>query len=392
MIKHLTAVLGLDKTGFDAGMAAAGKQVNQFGAGLKSSLAGAFGASAFIALAKSAIEAADQIEEISERLGVTTIQAQQFALAAKMGGSDVEFFAVKLEKLRKSLTEGIAKGENPLDVFGAEATTDAVKAMEIFANAFSNGGMTGEQETRYFDLIEKGAGKLKIILGGLNDARGGALFFSEEDVQRGKQVSDYIDKAGVSLKTLFMMSIDPKKGPLTQLLGAMGINAFGVLDAPKVKPKTGVDEAARLSKLEAERIAQLEREEWAQRMFRIESQTEDIAEKNRIAGLSTEERLVELAAEREKIFQRIAATEEERAQKQLDLANNEADIIGLSKDPAKKADGAFRINETAMGRIGAFTGAAASAALPPGQAQQLQQLQKIYDAMVIKGIVVRDSR
>lgn len=391
MIKHLTAVLGLDKTGFDAGMAAAGNQVNQFGAGLKSSLAGAFGASAFIALGKSAIEAADQIEEIADRLGVTTIQAQQFALAAKMGGSDAEFFAVKLEKLRKSLREGISKGENPLDVFGAEATTDAAKAMEIFANAFSSGGMTGEQEARYFDLIEKGAGKLKTILGGLKDARGGALFFSDDDIARGKEMSDWIDKAGVSLKTLFMMSIDPKNGAFAQIMGAMGVNAFGVLDDPKSQPKTGIDESDFLANKDKERIAQLEREEWAQRMFRIESQTENIAENNRISGLSTEERLVELASEREKIFQRISATEEERAQKQLDLAKNESDIIGLSKVPDAK-ESSFKINESAMGRIGAFTGAAASAALPPGQAQQIQQLQKIYDAMVIKGIVVRDSR
>ena len=106
MIKHLTAVLGLDKTGFDAGIAAAGKQVNQFGAGLKSQLAGAFGATAFIALGRSAIEAADGIDELSERLGVTNKQAQEFSLAAKLGGSGSEFFATKFEKLRKSLRDG----------------------------------------------------------------------------------------------------------------------------------------------------------------------------------------------------------------------------------------------------------------------------------------------
>jgi hypothetical protein len=391
MIKHLTAVLGLDKTGFDAGMAAAGKQVNQFGAGLKSSLAGAFGASAFIALGRSAIEAADGISELSERLGLTNQQTQEFAMAAKLGGADSEFFATKFEKLRKSLQEGIAKGENPLEAFGLEATADPVKALNEIDRVIREVGLSSSQTTALVELFGKGAGKMVNILGDLQNAKEGVLFFSDDEIQNLKSADDLLTKFGNTAKVALAKLINPKLGPLTQLLGAMGINAFGVLDAPE-QGRKGIDETGVLEKQAAAEESAKVHMAIQDRILKINKDAEYIAEKNRVAGLSTEERLVELAEEREKIFQRIAATEEESAQKQLDLANNEADIIGLSKDPAKKADGAFRINETAMGRIGAFTGAAASAALPPGQAQQLQQLQKIYDAMVIKGIVVRDSR
>jgi hypothetical protein len=387
MIKHLTAVLGLDKTGFDAGMAAAGKQVNQFGAGLKSSLAGAFGASAFIALGRSAIEAADGIDELSERLGITNKQAQEFSLAAKLGGSDSEFFATKFEKLRKSLRDGIAKGENPLADFGLDATADPVSAIESLANIINTTGLNAEQATAMVDLFGKGAGRMVNVLGDLKNARKGAFFFSDEDVQGLKTAADLMAKLGTTAEVALTKVV--KLASTRTAVNFLGLDPFGLFKTEKKKApidETGILED-QAKKEEAAKVHMAIQD----RILKINKDAEDIAEKNRVSRLSTEERLVELAKEREGIFQRIAATEEERAQKQLDLAKNEADIIGLSKIPDAK-ESSFKINETAMGRIGAFTGAAASAALPPGQAQQLQQLQKIYDAMVIKGIVVRDSR
>lgn len=388
MIKHLIAILGLDKTGFDAGMAAAGKQVDKFGAGLKSSLAGAFGAAAFIALGRSAIEASDGIDELSERLGITNKQAQEFSLAAKLGGADSEFFATKFEKLRKTLREGIAKGENPLAAFGLDATADPSQAIEGLAKVIQDTGLNAEQATAMVDLFGKGAGRMVNVLGDLQNARKGAFFFSDEDVQGLKTAADLMTKLGTTAEVALTKVV--KLASRMTAVNFLGLDPFGLF---KTEKKTApIDETGILED-------QAKKEESAKvhmaiqdRILKINKDAEDIAEKNRVAGLSTEERLLELAQEREKIFQRIAATEEERAQKQLDLAKNEADIIGLSKDPAKKSGARFQINETAMGRIGAFTGAAASASLTPGQVQQIQQLQKIYDAMVIKGIVVRDSR
>lgn len=387
MIKHLTAVLGLDKTGFDAGMAAAGKQVNQFGAGLKSQLAGAFGASAFIALGKSAIEAADGIDELSERLGITNKQAQEFSLAAKLGGSDSEFFATKFEKLRKSLREGIAKGENPLAAFGLDSTADPVSAIESLANIISTTGLNAEQATAMVDLFGKGAGRMVNVLGDLKNAKKGAFFFSDEDVQGLKTAADLIAKLGTTAEVAITKVV--KLASRMTAVNLFGLDPFGLFKSEKKTApidETGIlEEQAR--KEEAAKVHMAIQD----RILKINEQAEDIAKKNRDAGLSDEERLVELAAEREKIFERIAKTEEERAQKQLDLAKNEAEIIGVSKVGPQK-ENRFHVNESAMGRIGAFTGAAASAALPPGQAQQLQQLKNIHDALVTKGIIVIDAR
>jgi len=203
MIKHLTAFLGLDKTGFDAGMAAAGKQVNRFGDDLKRTLAGAFAAGAFIALGKSAIEAADGIDELSERLGITNRQAQEFSLAAKLGGSDSEFFATKFEKLRKTLRDGIAKGENPLAAFGLNATSDPVQAIESLANVISETGLNAEQATAMVDLFGKGAGRMVNILGDLQNARKGSLFFSDDEIQTLKDTADWFTKVGNNAKVAF---------------------------------------------------------------------------------------------------------------------------------------------------------------------------------------------
>ncbi len=387
MIKHLTAVLGLDKSGFDAGMAAAGKQVNNFGAQLKGQLAGAFGATAFIALGKSAIEAADGIDELSERLGLTNQQTQEFSLAAKLGGADSEFFATKFEKLRKALRDGIAKGENPLSVFGLDSTSDPVRALEELARVFDETGFNAEQATAMMDIFGKGAGKVVNILGDLKNAKQGTIFFSDEEIQKLKDTADWFTKLGNNAKVAFA-EIASGAVKAVNWLGVgleKNVPRFGGATPSK---KSGIDETGILERQAAAEEAAKVHMAIQDRILKINKEAEDLAEKNRVEGLSTEERLLELAEAREKIFQRIAATEEERAQKQLDLAKNEADIVNLSKTPAEKVNH-FKVNETAFGRIGAFTGAAAQAAEPQ---RQTEQLRKIFDVMNGKGILVRDAR
>jgi hypothetical protein len=393
MIKHLTAVLGLDKTGFDAGMAAAGKQVNQFGAGLKSSLAGAFGASAFIALGRSAIEAADGFDEMSERLGITNKQAQEFSLAAKLGGSDSEFFSTKFEKLRKSLREGIAKGENPLAAFGLDATADPVQAIEALARIIQDTGLNAEQATAMVDLFGKGAGRMVNVLGDLKNAKSGALFFSDNDIQSLKDADDLLTKIGKTAKVafskvaLFSTSLKGASFMSNPLLGALDIGGAGK------KKNATIDETGILERQAAAGAAAKVHMAEQDDLLKIQADANRIFEQNRVAKLTTEERMNELLKEQKTLRENLIGTEEDEIGTQMmrkRLAEVEAGII--SGEKLKTPKGAFKINETAMGRIGAFTGAAASAALPPGQAQQLQQLQKIYDAMVIRGIVVRDSR
>lgn len=389
MIKHLTAIFGLDKTGFDAGMAAAGKQVDKFGANLKGQLAGAFGATAFIALGRSAIEAADGISELSERLGLTNRQTQEFAMAAKLGGADAEFFATKFEKLRKSLQEGIAKGENPLEAFGLEATADPVKALNEIDRVIREVGLSSSQTTALVELFGKGAGKMVNILGDLENAKNGVLFFSDDEIGSLKEADDLLTKLGNTAKVAFAKIALGS----TQVSKFMALGPAALIGGETNKPRVAIDETGILqNQADREQAAKIHMAEQDE-LLKIQADANRIFEQNRVAKLSTEERMNELLKEQKTLRENLIGTEEDEIGTQMmrkRLAEVEAGIISAEK--VKVPNGKFHINETAMGRIGAFTGAAAAASLPPGQAQQLQQLQKIHDALVIKGIIVKDAR
>ncbi len=387
-ILRLVGQLGLDKTGFDAAMTAANKQVASFGSGLKGQLAGAFGAVAFVAFAKSVIETGDALDELSERLGISVGQAQEFSLAAKLGGSDADFFAVRFEKLRAALRKGASSGENPLEVFGIGATTDTASAIQQLATLIQTTGLNAEQATKFVEIFGKGSGKLINVLGDLKTAQG-AMKFDPEQIRNLKEAADAWLLFGNNVKVA-----------ASNLFFASDINRR-VLEDMKSDPEDGVpvgptlDEAKILSDKaesdELEKMADDLAEDTQKRINEIVKDTATIAEKNRISALSNEERLVELAEEREAIFNRIATTEEERAQKALDIANNEAAIIGLSKEKKEKI-GKPDISESTFGRIGVFTGASSSASATANQVKMADSLTKIHDALINKGIIVKDAR
>ena len=155
---NLVGRISLDGGPFKQTLQGLKKEASSFGSVLSGQLSGLVGAGAMIGLAKSAIEAADKVDEVAERLGVSTLEAQQFALAAKLGGTEIDFFATKFEKLRDALRSGAAKGENPLAVFGIGATTDPAVAMKGLSDLIIEVGLSAEQSTAFVELMGKGSG------------------------------------------------------------------------------------------------------------------------------------------------------------------------------------------------------------------------------------------
>ena len=106
-----------------------------------------------------------------------------------------------------------------------------------------------------------------------------------------------------------------------------------------------------------------------ERLFRINKEIANIDEKNRVAGFTDDEMRVDLALKREEIFRRIAATEEERAQKELDLRLNEQALIGVSKIKTAKTDAPLKDSLTSIGN---FLGANPNS----GQMRELSEMNK----------------
>ena len=370
---NLVGRISLDGGPFKQALQGLKKEASSFGSVLSGQLSGLVGAGAMIGLAKSAIEAADKVDEVAERLGVSTLEAQQFALAAKLGGTEIDFFATKFEKLRDALRSGAAKGENPLAVFGIGATTDPAVAMKGLSDLIIEVGLSAEQSTAFVELMGKGSGKLINVLGDLRNAKGGTLFFSDDDIRNLKTADDLLTKFGNTARVAFAKLIDPKLGPLTQILGAMGINAFGVLDKPAQR-KAPVDEAPMLADMAAKEEASKVHMAVQERLLKINKEIATVEEKNRIAGFTDDEMRVDLALRREEIFKRIARTEEDRAQKELDLRLNEQAILGVSKVSAKTSSPL----KDSLTSVGNFLGANPNS----GQMKEFSEMNRKLDAIV----------
>ena len=370
---NLVGRISLDGGPFKQTLQGLKKEASSFGSVLSGQLSGLVGAGAMIGLAKSAIEAADKVDEVAERLGVSTLEAQQFALAAKLGGTEIDFFATKFEKLRDALRSGAAKGENPLAVFGIGATTDPAVAMKGLSDLIIEVGLSAEQSSAFVELMGKGSGKLINVLGDLRNAKGGTLFFSDDDIRNLKTADDLLTKFGNTARVAFAKLIDPKLGPLTQILGAMGINAFGVLDKPAQR-KAPVDEAPMLADMAAKEEASKVHMAVQERLLKINKEIATVEEKNRIAGFTDDEMRVDLALRREEIFKRIARTEEDRAQKELDLRLNEQAILGVSKVSAKTSSPL----KDSLTSVGNFIGMNPNS----GQMKELSEMNRKLESIV----------
>ena len=204
-------------------------------------------------------------------------------------------------------------------------------------------------------------------------AKGGTLFFSDDDIRNLKTADDLLTKFGNTARVAFAKLIDPKLGPLTQILGAMGINAFGVLDKPAQR-KAPVDEAPMLADMAAKEEASKVHMAVQERLLKINKEIATVEEKNRIAGFTDDEMRVDLALRREEIFKRIARTEEDRAQKELDLRLNEQAILGVSKVSAKTSSPL----KDSLTSVGNFIGMNPNS----GQMKELSEMNRKLESIV----------
>lgn len=382
-ILKLIAQLGLDKTGFDAGMAAAGKQVNQFGAGLKSQLAGAFSAAAVTAFVKSIIDTGSEIKDLSDRLGVSAKDVQEFGMAAKLGGQDADVFARSLEKIRLASS----KGGGQLGIFGVtpEQMAAGVPALRQLAIALESFSGDPSQTSALADVFgSKGMGQTINMLRELKGAGSGTLFFSDEDVENADRFGDAMTKVWNNIK-VFATNQGFAKGSTWRKL-------FGIKDpSSPEKVKTGNLPVPDEKEIEIAAKAQMATQD---RLLKMEAETADITERNRVSQLSNEERINELIQNRIELQRQLqfALTDEEVATNRLKTAKTDAELIALTQRRTTPAKARFGIEESALGRVGAFTGAAAAASVTPGQAQQIRAIEMLREQMIQKGIAVRDVK
>ena len=117
----IMARLGMDATGFQAGI----KQAESASSGLSKSLnsklkgaiAGAFGTAAIAGMTAKLIEQVKAIKLTSDRLGISTTSLQQFEKAATLTGSSLDEVTGFIEKMNSARDEALAGNEQMIKSF-----------------------------------------------------------------------------------------------------------------------------------------------------------------------------------------------------------------------------------------------------------------------------------
>ncbi len=124
---HLTARLGLDQTGFQAGIGKAEASVNKFAnqglASFKGALAGAFSVAALEVFAQKALDVADKMVKLSAQTGISGEELQRFNNAARSSGTDIDSFASAITKLSVTMGKALKDSGDERDSFAALGVT-----------------------------------------------------------------------------------------------------------------------------------------------------------------------------------------------------------------------------------------------------------------------------
>lgn len=415
----LIAKLGLDKSGFDAGLNQATRQVSQFGSNLKSQLAGAFGTAALVAFAKSSLEWAASIHEVSQRLGITTDQAQQFALAAKTSGQDVDVFARAMEKLSIEQRKAIAGGNaGAFERFGLTVADlrelDPVDLFERMAASVEGVGITSQKAAAFFEIFgtQSGlGGRVLKLARDLEAAKENAILVSPDGLKRAKEFDDAIASMVQNLKAAtveqlnFLTTAESFKLPRWWKATGFGrLLPDNFFRQPESDAQAGEIEAESGAEFQRGILARQEREaQLREDILEIQQKVTAEEKKNEFAALDTRAKRINLLDQEVELMQQINALMAQGNQLEAEAARLAATqirgkieelerAIEREKSPVEKEkkSAALVLGGNALNRVGAFTGGGNP--FDRGFDKLDRKLTDVIRVLQFNGVVIRDIR
>lgn len=190
----LIAKIGIDKTGFDAGLKAAEHQVKDFAShissDLKAAFAGYFSYHAFKGLVESVAEQAVEISHLAKEYGITTDEVQQLSSAAKKLGLDFDNVGsgmMKLASARREAAEGNIDLRNSFQRYGLtldDLQNPELRTIDLMRKiaAGAAGVNRSIAEADFRDFFGKTGGKL-IEVFKIFDQQGPIKLISESDIE-----------------------------------------------------------------------------------------------------------------------------------------------------------------------------------------------------------------
>ena len=221
---NLVARLGLDGKAFQTGLARANRQTGQFAGGIKRQFAGMFGVAAIGVAIKKATDYADEINNLSRRLGVSTKALQEFNYAANLSGSDLKTVSTSLQRVQEAqerLKNGNKLAEESFERLGFSAAAAlSANPAEVFRQAgekFANTALTPEMfgDIRTLFGAEAGPRNIRIFTEDL-------AAMSAQAVESGAVMSDQQIQTAADLKDTMSVLRMQFLGPFGQALAGLG--------------------------------------------------------------------------------------------------------------------------------------------------------------------------
>lgn len=210
----IIARLGMDSSGFQAGVKQAQSSAkglgNSISSDLKGQLASAFSVAAVIQAGKAVMDYADKIGNMSDRLGISTDELQRFDYVARQSGSSLETFQGVFEKLSVAREEALEGNEQMVESFarlGVSMDDLKTKRLDELIKIIARTVQTGDAQAllpALRDVGGKGAGELiPTFQAGLEETGSQAPIISAEDIEAMKQAGDNFSALAQTLQAEF---------------------------------------------------------------------------------------------------------------------------------------------------------------------------------------------
>lgn len=227
---NLIAFLNLNASGFQIGMKRAESATKAFSNQIKGEFAKAFGYGAIIAYSKKIIDFADNITDLSDRLGVSTKALQEWGYAAKKNGSSLDEVVRFFEALAVAREKALGGDQGSINSFARLGVSEAALAgsrIEDIGKIIGDTVKKGDQQQFTAALKEVGGrGATELVAAfksGLGDLFTDAPIISPEVLVQLKM-----------MKTEAQAFADVFAGPVAKAVVWVGKRINDIVDAVRV--------------------------------------------------------------------------------------------------------------------------------------------------------------
>lgn len=210
----LKGILGLDASGFELGLKRAGSAADKFQSSIKNSisnkLAGFLSAAAIAAGAKKIADYAGEVNDLSQRLGISTDAVQQWEHAAVQAGGTADHVAKFFEALAVARGKALGGDQGALNSFaklGVQSKDLSSKRLEEIGFQIGNAVKAGDAQKLIAALKDVGGkGAMQLVAAfksGLAEAFQDAPLIKTEDIIRLDALGDQFNTFGKQLMAAF---------------------------------------------------------------------------------------------------------------------------------------------------------------------------------------------